>query len=198
VIRILVAAASPVVRAGLESMLRGVSNLEVIGSVADSGQWSGQEPDVTVLDWDRDADDPPGDWIGVAPLLLLTNDLQAAWIAEALRGGVRGLLAREAGQSQIIAAVEAVAAGLTVLDADDLEAILVGPKPARITESLTPRETEVLGMLAEGLSNKMVAHRLGISEHTVKFHVQSIMAKLDAGSRTEAVTLGIRQGLILL
>ncbi|HKC74673.1 MAG TPA: response regulator transcription factor, partial [Chloroflexota bacterium] len=63
---------------------------------------------------------------------------------------------------------------------------------------LTPREIEVLGMLAEGLGNKTIARRLGISEHTVKFHVGSIFAKLDASSRTEAVTLGARRGLIML
>jgi DNA-binding CsgD family transcriptional regulator len=65
-------------------------------------------------------------------------------------------------------------------------------------QQLTPREIEVLGMLAEGLGNKTIARRLGISEHTVKFHVGSILAKLDASSRTEAVTLGARRGLIML
>jgi DNA-binding CsgD family transcriptional regulator len=64
--------------------------------------------------------------------------------------------------------------------------------------ALTPREIEVLGMLAEGLGNKSVARRLSISEHTVKFHVSSIFTKLNAKSRTEAVTLGARLGLIML
>jgi DNA-binding NarL/FixJ family response regulator len=65
-------------------------------------------------------------------------------------------------------------------------------------EELTPREVEVLRLLADGLGNKEVALRLGISDHTVQFHISSILAKLGAGSRTEAVTLGIRRGLILL
>jgi DNA-binding NarL/FixJ family response regulator len=94
--------------------------------------------------------------------------------------------------------VEAAAAGLVVLQAEDIETVLAAPRQARTTESLSPRESEVLGMLAEGASNKAIAYRLGISEHTVKFHVTSIMTKLNAGSRTEAVTLGIRQGLIML
>ena len=85
-----------------------------------------------------------------------------------------------------------------MLQPEDLDAILVSPKPAQLAESLTPRESEVLVMMSEGLSNKMIAFRLGISEHTVKFHVQSVMAKLNAGTRTEAVMLGIRQGLIML
>ncbi len=65
-----------------------------------------------------------------------------------------------------------------------------------IIEPLTPRELEVLDMLAEGMSIKMVAHRLSISDHTAKFHVNSILVKLNAGTRTEAVTRGIRLGLI--
>lgn len=70
--------------------------------------------------------------------------------------------------------------------------------PTSQGETLTPREIEVLVMLAEGTGNKVIARHLGISEHTVKFHVGSILAKLNASSRTEAVTLGVRQGLILL
>jgi len=64
--------------------------------------------------------------------------------------------------------------------------------------ALTPREIEVLGLLADGASNKIIAHQLGISEHTAKFHVTSILGKLNAGSRTEAVTLGVRMGLVYL
>jgi DNA-binding NarL/FixJ family response regulator len=66
------------------------------------------------------------------------------------------------------------------------------------TVALTPREIEVLRLLADGASNKLIAHKLGISEHTVKFHVTSILSKLNAGSRTEAVTLGVRKGLVYL
>jgi DNA-binding NarL/FixJ family response regulator len=70
------------------------------------------------------------------------------------------------------------------------------PKPHAV--ALTPREIEVLRLLADGTSNKMIAHKLGISDHTVKFHVTSILTKLNAGSRTEAVTLGVRMGLVYL
>ena len=82
------------------------------------------------------------------------------------------------------AAIGAVAAGFVVLQPEDLDGLLVHPRPAAVAEPLTPREIEVLGMLAEGQSNYQ--------------HVTSIMSKLNAGSRTEAVTLGIRQGLIML
>jgi NarL family two-component system response regulator YdfI len=71
-----------------------------------------------------------------------------------------------------------------------------GPKPPSVL--LTPREIEVLRLLADGASNKLIAHKLGISDHTVKFHVTSILSKLNAGTRTEAVTLGVRMGLVYL
>jgi NarL family two-component system response regulator YdfI len=70
------------------------------------------------------------------------------------------------------------------------------PKPPSV--ALTPREIEVLRLLADGASNKLIAHKLGISDHTVKFHVTSILSKLNAGTRTEAVTVGIRMGLVYL
>jgi DNA-binding NarL/FixJ family response regulator len=90
----------------------------------------------------------------------------------------------------------------------DVLAGALGPRPRRETLSargaadpaqpLTARESEVLGMLAEGLGNKAIAARLGISTHTAKFHVASILAKLGAGSRTEAVTIGMRRGLVAI
>jgi DNA-binding NarL/FixJ family response regulator len=73
-----------------------------------------------------------------------------------------------------------------------------GSAPKLPSVALTPREIEVLRLLADGTSNKMIAHKLGISDHTVKFHVTSILTKLNAGSRTEAVTLGVRMGLVYL
>jgi DNA-binding NarL/FixJ family response regulator len=177
----------------LESLLRASPNISAIGSA--------EEPDVIVSDWDRSGDDLPNELLEQFPsaaLIVLADDTDRTWTLEALRSGVRGVLPRDATPSQIISAVEAAAAGLVVLPAEDLENILAAPRQPRSTESLSPREIEVLGMLAEGTSNKAIAYRLGISEHTVKFHVTSIMTKLNAGSRTEAVTLGIRQGLIML
>jgi DNA-binding NarL/FixJ family response regulator len=93
--------------------------------------------------------------------------------------------------------------GLIVMHPGEVDAMFPAAPPAsqplaELTEPLTPRESEVLQMLASGLANKEIAARLAISEHTVKFHVASILGKLGAGSRTEAVSLGIRRGLILL
>jgi DNA-binding NarL/FixJ family response regulator len=118
--------------------------------------------------------------------------------------GAQRISSQDVTAEQIIAAVHAAAAGLQVTPAEDGVGLLPNPplhkqmhEPVEeIVEPLTPREMDVLEMLAEGLSNKMIAHRLSISDHTAKFHVNSILAKLNAGTRTEAVTRGIRLGLI--
>ena len=111
--------------------------------------------------------------------------------------GERGALSGELVPAKIRAAVHVAAAGLSVMPSDGFL-----PHSSRsssgepMAEALTAREMDVIEMLAEGLSNKMIAHRLSISDHTAKFHVNSILAKLNAGTRTEAVTRGIRLGLI--
>ena len=197
--RVLVVASSAIARAGLETLLRNAGSVEVIGSAAVWNDYSGGEPDVIVMDWDSGADELPQELADLppsAPLLVLAADPNQSWTAEALRSGVRAVLKRQSTPQQLLAGIEALAAGLVVLQPADVDALLVNPRPAALSEPLTPREMEVLGLLAEGQSNKSIAYRMGISEHTVKFHVTSIMTKLNAGSRTEAVTLGIRQGLI--
>jgi len=198
VTRVLVLAPSPVARAGLESLLRGTGTVEVIGSVATLAEYSGEDPDVVLADWENGEDFEITDGVPEAAWVVMADDPGLSGVAEALRSGIRAVLLRHSSASQILAAIEAAAAGFVVLQPGDLEGLLVNPQPASLREPLTPREVEVLGMLAEGQSNKSIAHRLGISEHTVKFHVTSIMGKLNAGSRTEAVTQGIRQGLIML
>ena len=197
--RVLVLAPSPVARAGLESLLRGTGAVEIVGSVANWAEYSGEDPDVILVDSEN------GDELSIEmsdsspePAWVVIADPGLSGIAEALRSGVRAVLPRQVTASQMVAAIDAAAAGFVLLQPGDLDGLLVNPQPARLAEPLTPREVEVLGMLAEGQSNKSIAYRLGISEHTVKFHVTSIMGKLHAGSRTEAVTLGIRQGLIML
>ena len=117
-----------------------------------------------------------------------------------------GALPRDAGPEEITAAATAVAGGLTALDprltAETLAAIARPRMASEIAsvsdEPLTAREREVLQLLAQGIPNKQIAQRLRISEHTVKFHVSAIMAKLNAASRTEAVTTAARRGLLLL
>ncbi|HXM65076.1 MAG TPA: response regulator transcription factor [Terriglobales bacterium] len=138
-----------------------------------------------------------------ATFVVLSDHSEARWISEALRAGVRAVLPSDISPEQIIAALEAAAAGLIVIHPTEVDSMFPAADPssrslADLAEELTPRESEVLQMLANGLANKEIAARLSISEHTVKFHVASILGKLGAGSRTEAVSLGIRRGIVLL
>jgi NarL family two-component system response regulator YdfI len=217
VTRVLVAAASAVVRAGLEVLVASGPGLTVVGHAADLEETARQaealQPDVVLLEypWDDPALVPGLHALGagdhIPAVVILTETPAAVWGVVTPRTGVRAALPREATAVEIIAAVVGAAAGLVVFDTETAEAALrfEAPGPGNTeagaraaAQSLSPREIEVLHMLAEGFGNKIIARRLGISEHTVKFHVGSIFAKLGASSRTEAVTLGVRQGLILL
>jgi DNA-binding NarL/FixJ family response regulator len=194
-IRIAIAAQSAVLRAGLESLLASAPGLEIAGSFSDSRGVEALRPDVLLLAGDAAA-------AGGIPAVVLGDGDQTAWTADALRAGARALLPRDASPAAILAAIEAVANGMALIEPQELESLLAATVPAHAAEAptapLTPRELEVLRMMAEGAANKEIAWRLGISEHTVKFHVASILAKLNAGSRTEAVARGLRSGLILI
>ena len=196
--RLLIAAPSPVVRAGLEALTASNPALELAGAFPDLASVEALRPDVVLAAFSPADLSPPN---GHAPAyVLLTGEGQPSWTADALRLGVRGMLPRDASAAEILAAVDAAAAGMAVVAPADLETLLHGsPQPQTAIETaLTPREMEVLRLMAEGAANKTIAWKLGISEHTVKFHVASIFAKLNAGTRTEAVTQGVRRGLILL
>jgi DNA-binding NarL/FixJ family response regulator len=134
------------------------------------------------------------------PAVLLIDMPDPALVAAALAAGVRGVLSREATTEEIEAAVHAVSVGLVVVGGTELPAMLPPAQPISglLAEPLSDRELEVLDLIAEGLSNKLVAYQLSISEHTVKTHVASILAKLGAASRTEAVSQAIRRGLVKL
>ncbi len=168
-LRVAIAASDPVRRLGLAAIVRKAGF--AIGELSDG-------VDVVLADG---ADVPPAG----APVLALG----------AAEAGQAGLLPRDAAPAQLEAAIRAVAAGLSVRGGQ-------APRPAfdAIGEDeaplLTPREVEVLAAIGNGSSNKAVARRLGISEHTVKFHVESLFRKLGAASRAEAVRKGLRRRLI--
>lgn len=138
----------------------------------------------------------------VPPVLVLLADDWGSLDAESIRAGLRAVLPRRAPAPEIAAAIEAVAHGLVVLHADAVAGLRPAPVraagTATVHEPLTGREIQVLGAMAEGLGNKAIAARLGISAHTVKFHIASILSKLSATSRAEAVAIGLRQGLITI
>jgi NarL family two-component system response regulator YdfI len=212
VIRVFIVAASPLARAGLQSLL-GTRDVEVVGSVPDfeslADQISDVEADIVVVEASGEQIEAVMDSLAAsqlaseAPIVVLSDHSEPRWFAEALRAGVRAVLPSDIPPGQLVVALEAAAAGLVVMHPAEVDAMFPAAEPAsrplaELTEPLTPRESEVLQMLASGLANKEIAARLAISEHTVKFHVASILGKLGAGSRTEAVSLGIRRGLVLL
>ena len=206
---VLIIPSSAVVRPGLAALLARKTLDVVVGQpgLALSQQIEDARPDVLLVDVGREHATAWLRGLDVRPLppaiVLLTDDARASLGARVLRAGVRAVLPREASAEEIIAAVEAAAIGLVVLRPETMQslepAISSGARAGGLaSQPLTPREIEILGMMAEGLGNKILAARLGISEHTVKFHIASIFAKLNAGSRTEAVTIGLRQGLIMI
>ena len=136
----------------------------------------------------------------VVPTLLLVDDPHPDLAFAALRAGAAGVLARRSDADEIVAALAAIRAGLVVLDpaVRDAPASLANARGTLAAEPLTERERQVLAMLARGLSNRRIGERLAISDNTVKAHVGAILAKLGAATRTEAVTLGVRLGLVML
>jgi len=203
-IRVLVVADDPLARAGLAALLADQEGCIVAGQVAPGLDLSGDaavyQPDVVLWDLGWDADPGPLQDLsgGVLPVLVLLPD--DALIADVWSAGAQGLLRRDSDPENVTAALRAVAQDLVVLDPVLAPTIL----PARdredepLVEALTPREEEVLHLLADGLSNKAIALQLGISDHTVKFHVNAILGKLGAQSRTEAVVRATRMGLLVL
>jgi len=134
-------------------------------------------------------------------VVVLLDRSAPVWAGQAVQAGVRGVLSSDADREQLALAIEAVASGLFVLHPDEVRPARSSPAravPLELAEPLTARERQVLQMLASGLGNREIATRLKISEHTAKFHVASILGKLGASSRTEAVATGLRRGLILL
>jgi DNA-binding NarL/FixJ family response regulator len=209
-VRTLIIANDPLLRAGLSAMLAGASDVIIAGQLAPNKDLVKQaqvyQPDAVL--WDL-AWNPSAVLVelaeiveAVAGVVALAPDERVA--GEVWAAGVRGVLLREATSEALAAALQAIAHGLIVLD-PALAGVLVAPSHGTllgdgdsIIEALTPRELEVLRGLAEGLPNKQIARRLEISEHTVKFHVNAILGKLGAQSRTEAVVRATRAGLILL
>jgi DNA-binding NarL/FixJ family response regulator len=203
---VLVVAGSELVAARVEARLRGRSGLrvtvsgpaELAGRLDDDAHW------VVVLALPSGAAARALEIVrklsNVDGVVLLASDVVGAWTAQARRSGVRAVLRDDATAEELAAAIAAAKVGLVVLHPDVLRGSGEAGAPRRPggASALTPRELEILEMMAEGMSNRTIAAGLRISAQTVKFHVASILAKLGAASRTEAVTFGVRHGLIAL
>jgi two-component system, NarL family, response regulator YdfI len=200
----LLAAASAVRRAGLETLIRQTPLLRLAGSLhgllAITQYVEQLQPEALLLDLENESRSLESRALaGIPasfPVVALVDQPTADWAARALRSGVKAILPRDSGMDEILSGIQAAYAGLVLLDAEvtqTLAARIPTPavQPAAALDDLTAREVEVLRMLAEGLGNRDMAGRLGISDHTVKFHISSILDKLGASTRTEAVTMGI-------
>lgn len=219
-LRVVLVGDDPLARGGIERLLEGEPDIQVVASVATGAAAEGWDlessgassavpagtpfpgpADVAVWDVGPDA----AAWLdqlgepepGAPPALALVRDDEA--IAAVVAAGAQGCLYRDAEAPRLAAALRALAAGLAVFDAAMERR---RPRTAGFTgeppEPLTPRELEVLQLLAAGLSNRRIAESLGISEHTAKFHVTAIVAKLGAQTRTDAAIRAARLGLVPL
>jgi two-component system, NarL family, response regulator YdfI len=211
-IRVLVWAKPAVTRAGLEAIVRADPRFELAGTAARPADLLAAmrqfAPDVVLFDAagvriPRLPSEPGKP--GAAPVfVVLLDHPRRTEVLRVLQSGIRAVLASDAHPPEITTALEAAYSGLAIFSAEILDVLLPGstelPSESDLPpgEPLSDRESSVLALMAEGAGNKEIAARLAISEHTVKFHVSSILNKLGASTRTEAVTRGYKEGLILM
>jgi DNA-binding NarL/FixJ family response regulator len=215
-LRVLVVAGASARRTHLAAVIsRAVRGVNVISdSQISSARFASSKADILVADLDTPAwaaamldflDDAPAATGSIA----LIDDPDPAWVRSALSASIHAVISRDANAEDIQLALQAAEAGFVLLHPTSVQGLLQNNAMAEMddisgddiaqenmTEGLTARESEVLCLVSMGLGNKEIAVRLAISEHTAKFHISSILGKLHAGSRTEAVSLGIRKGLI--
>jgi DNA-binding NarL/FixJ family response regulator len=197
---VLVVADDAIARAGLRALAES-AGFAVTGDTTGEDLAAGAEDEAEALLWDVGSsgalDGLRAAATRVPVVAVLWSEEQAR---EALAAGARGVLLRDGLEEQLGPAVHAAVAGLVAVErslADALGAARPQAAP-EVVEALTPRESEVLQLLAEGLTNRRIGERLGISEHTVKFHVNAILGKLAARTRGEAIAQAARLGLLLL
>ena len=215
-LRVLLVAGTSARRAHLAAVVsRALRGVTVISdSQISSARFVTSKSDILVADLDTPAsaaamldflEDAPAGTGSVA----LIDDPDPAWVRSALRASIHAVISRDADAEDMQLALQAAEAGFILLHPTSVHGLLQNNSvagmndisgedlaPEDMIEDLTARESEVLRLVSIGLGNKEVAARLAISEHTAKFHISSILSKLHAGSRTEAVSLGIRKGLI--
>jgi DNA-binding NarL/FixJ family response regulator len=200
-LRCLVVDDHPVVRQGIRALLeRELEGVEV--STADSPdaamrESGGQSPDVVVIDLRRVSGEVQGTISALqeslgSPIVVFTADGGPRMLAEALKAGVKGYVRKDSPPEDLIRAIQAARSGEFYVD-PALSSSLLLEEGER---TLTARQREILQMLADGMHTEEVAKQLGLSTETVRTHTKRILAKLQAGTRTQAVAIGIRSGLI--
>jgi len=213
-IRVAIVAGSPVVLAGLVAVLSAEPDIHVdvgdgrqpiptiVGESVDVLIWAPRGSAHADMTWhdESDIDEHP-----TIPTIVLLEALEIGIVRDAYAAGANAVLPLDVRSEELVATLRAVACGLVVvqpaLSAELMDASRVVHSSgnfATATMPLTPREREVLALLAQGLANKVIASRLAITEHTVKTHVAAVYEKLGAGNRAEAVVAAARRGLIML
>ncbi len=197
-LEVVVVAEDPLARSALSMLLTGQGMS--VATVTSGGAAGDARADVAV--WDLGADTRQAqeriDEMDAAPQRVVALLPDATHAPAAFAAGARGLLLRETNGPSLGAALRAVAAGLVVVDPALATAVVPARERAPLAAELTTRESEVLQLLSAGLSNKEIAARMKISDHTVKFHVNAILTKLGVSSRTEAVVQAAKRGLVIL
>jgi two-component system, NarL family, response regulator YdfI len=210
-IQVVILAAAAAVRAGLRSLLSCDPNLHVLFEVSSVAglELMEEKPEILVVNLEENTLPALMDYLKqapqVIPLFLVSGEDQIERLGLDRRLAIWGFLSFEAGAAEITAAIHALAQGLVVGNPTMINSLLKHPgslhgdnHEGELTETLTPREMELLQLISRGLTNKQIAQTLTISEHTVKFHLSSIFSKLGVFNRTEAVRSGIHHGLITL
>jgi two-component system, NarL family, response regulator LiaR len=205
-IRLLIADDHAVVRQGLRTFLSFEADLELVGEARDGREaveMAGRlKPDVVLMDLMM----PEMNGIAATTtirrdypeveVIALTSVLDDASVADAVRAGAIGYLLKNASPQDLHRGIRAAAAGQVFLSPEAAAQLVRQVKAPQKPEPLTPREIEVLRLLALGRANKQIARKLGLGEETVKTHVSNILGKLQAASRTQAALHAIRTGLV--
>jgi len=200
-------APTPALRAGLRAMLNNIQSVEVIYELSSLAEFDAYNASTEILvlapgaGSNADIRDVLDASPALAVLMIVEKDPSSTEIAIDLSGRAWGILSLDATSEELETVFHALSAGLIVGTPELISPLMrdiATNLDEQIVDPLTERELQVLQLLAQGLANKQIASQLGISEHTVKFHVSGIYTKLGATNRTEAVRLGVRNGLILL
>lgn len=205
-LRLLIAEDHALVRDGLRAWLETQPDLELVGEAADGPEairlGLALQPDVALIDLLL----PGADGVAVCKalaagspatrLVVLTSSEDEAPVIEAMKAGALGYLSKAMGAAELLEAVRLAAAGETVLSTRAQAALARPLRSAKPAQMLSPRELDVLALLAEGLSNGEIGQRLGIGESTVKTHVSNVLGKLGLSDRTQAAIYAWRQGLV--
>jgi DNA-binding NarL/FixJ family response regulator len=204
-IRVLVVDDQTLVREGLASILAMLPGIALVATAADGEEAlaavARHRPDVVLMDLRMPRLDGVEATARIAAehpttrVVVLTTFADDASVRAAIRAGASGYLTKDAGADQLRAAIEAASAGAAALDPTVLRSLAAPPPPAPAPDNLTPREIEVLRLIAGGLSNDEIAARLVVAEATVKTHVNNIFAKIGARDRAQAVAYAFRTGL---